>query len=323
MKNIRTYQTTFNSYLNNTNWGEGSDTMYEPIQYILENGGKRFRPVLTLLAGDSLGEICDIHYQLALGIEMFHNFTLLHDDIMDQADLRRGKPAVHKRYGTNAAILSGDLMLIIATQIIHSACQNSEWDLNDVLELYLKVGQEICEGQDLDMHLQVESLEAMAAYEEMVRKKTAVLLGFSLYAGARAANISKSAAHHLYAYGVEAGVVFQMWDDYLDVFSAETTGKRSAGDIYNKKETCLILKLREAMSPEDNEQFQSIWSGSISDGEVIVVKDLLKKYDVQKSIKESVERKLFRAKNSISLIFPDEQILPIIEFTDQFISRTH
>src|SRR6056297_311202 len=284
MKKVSAYQSSFESYLNNKDWGHGSATIYEPIQYILENGGKRFRPVLTLLAGDSLGKIEDLHYKFALGIEVFHNFTLLHDDIMDHADLRRGKASVHKRFGTNAAILSGDLMLILATQIIQSACQESTRDVSDVLKLFLEVGQEICEGQDMDMHFEESSSGNMDAYEEMVRQKTAVLLGFSLYAGARASDIPEELSKALYDYGVQSGIVFQMWDDYLDVFSAETTGKRNAGDLYNRKETCLVIKLKEVMVAEDFGQFEMIWKNSMSDRDVEKIKSLFGKYDIKKII---------------------------------------
>ncbi|NBC24076.1 MAG: polyprenyl synthetase family protein [Bacteroidetes bacterium] len=322
MKAITDYRSSFEDYLKENDWGNGADTLYEPIRYILQNGGKRFRPVLTLLSGDSLGKITELHYQFALGIEVFHNFTLLHDDIMDHADLRRGRAAVHKRFGTNAAILSGDLMLIIATQLIHGACQRANSDMDDVLKLFLKVGQEVCEGQDLDMHLDQNSSASMALYEEMVRQKTAVLIGFSLYAGARASGVALDAAVALYDFGVQSGIVFQMWDDYLDVFSADTTGKRNAGDLYNKKETCLILMLKENMNARDSHYFDAIWSGSdLSEEGVNQIKKLLEKYDIQASMKKLVKTKLNQAKENVGSNISEENLLPIFQFTNNFILR--
>ncbi|HKK62482.1 MAG TPA: polyprenyl synthetase family protein, partial [Bacteroidales bacterium] len=194
-------------------------------------------------------------------------------------------------------------------------------DLNDVLKLFLEVGQEICEGQDMDMHFEESSSGNMDAYEEMVRQKTAVLLGFSLYAGARASDIPEELSKALYDYGVQSGIVFQMWDDYLDVFSAETTGKRNAGDLYNRKETCLVIKLKEVMVAEDFGQFEMIWKNSMSDRDVEKIKSLFGKYDIKKTIEQIVQDKLNQAKRKISSTFSDEQISPILNFTDQFILR--
>ncbi len=321
MKNTNTYLATFESFLDERKWAGEPASVYEPIQYILSIGGKRFRPVLTLLSGDTFGEVNAVHLELALGIEVFHNFTLLHDDIMDQADLRRGQEAVHKRFGTNAAILSGDLMLILATQIINSACHSMS-ELDDVMELFLKVGQEVCEGQERDMIFETASGVSMEDYEEMVRQKTAVLLGFSLYSGARASGVSVEQAKALYQFGVQSGIVFQIWDDYLDVFATDTTGKRAAGDIYNKKETCLIISLRDRMSDADAEEFSQIWSGNkLKDSEVELVKNLLYKYEIKDQIGNMAKAKIEKAKENVVPFFSPDQLTSIFSFTDQFIDR--
>lgn len=324
--NNNTYRATFESFLNERKWIGEPASVYEPIEYILQIGGKRFRPVLTLLSGDTFGELRDVHLELALGIEVFHNFTLLHDDIMDQADLRRGKEAVHKRFGTNAAILSGDLMLILATQIIHSACKKGA-EFDDVMELFLQVGQEVCEGQERDMIFETASDVSMDAYEEMVQQKTAVLLGFSLYAGARASGVSVEQAMALYNYGVRSGIVFQIWDDYLDVFASETTGKRAAGDIYNRKETCLIIRLRECTNDADSRAFGEIWNKRstelLKDSEVELVKSLMHKYEIKTHIRQLAINKLKEAKQDVASFFPGSQLGGIFSFTDQFVEREH
>jgi len=323
MKNKNTYRSIFESFLNERRWGGEPASVYEPIQYILSIGGKRFRPVLTLLSGDTFGEVNAVHLEMALGIEVFHNFTLLHDDIMDQADLRRGQEAVHKKFGTNAAILSGDLMLILATQIINSTCHSMS-DLDDVMELFLRVGQEVCEGQERDMIFETAEDVSMDDYEEMVRQKTAVLLGFSLYAGARASGVSVEQANALYQFGVQSGIVFQIWDDYLDVFAEDTTGKRAAGDIYNKKETCLIISLRDRMSNSDAEMFSQIWSGDkLIDSEVEFVKKLLDQYKIKDQIGRMARTKIQEAKQNVNQFFPPDQLTSLFSFIDQFIDRNN
>jgi geranylgeranyl diphosphate synthase type II len=321
MMEIREYKSRFENYLEGHNWSGKPDSLYEPMRYILQIGGKRVRPVLTLMSGDVFGELTDAHYKLATGIEVFHNFTLLHDDIMDQADKRRGKDAVHKRFGVNSAILSGDLMLIMSTQIIHRAC-NITGDLNDVMELFLKVGTEVCEGQEYDMRFEKLDKVSMDQYEEMVRKKTAVLLGFSLYAGARGSGLEVERAKCLYEYGVQSGIVFQIWDDYLDVFGGESSGKRYAGDIFNKKETCLIVCLRDQLEGDDVTIFNNIWKNSALGGsEVEVIVELMNKYSVGQKIASSAKSKYESAQQSIKTSFSKDLLRPIFKLTDQFARR--
>ena len=318
---IREYKSRFENYLEGHNWSGKPDSLYEPVRYILQIGGKRIRPVLALMSGDTFGDLTDVHFKLATGIEVFHNFTLLHDDIMDQADKRRGKDAVHKRFGVNSAILSGDLMLIMATQIIHRAC-NTAGDLNDVMELFLKVGTEVCEGQEYDMRFEKLNKVSMNQYEEMVRKKTAVLLGLSLYAGARGSGLEVERAKCLYEYGVQSGIVFQIWDDYLDVFGGKSSGKRYAGDIFNKKETCLIICLRDQLEGDDVAIFKNIWSKSTPDrAEVEIIIELMNKYSVGQQIASDAKSKYELAQQSIIKSFPKDILRPIFLLTDQFAKR--
>ncbi|NBB88844.1 MAG: polyprenyl synthetase family protein [Bacteroidetes bacterium] len=321
MMEIREYKSRFENYLESCTWSGKPDSLYEPVRYILQIGGKRIRPVLALMSGDAFGDLNDDHFKLATSIEVFHNFTLLHDDIMDQADKRRGMEAVHKRFGVNSAILSGDLMLIMASQIMHKACK-SAGNLDDVMELFLTVGTEVCEGQEYDMRFETLNEVSMHQYEEMVRSKTAVLLGFSLYAGARNSGLEVDRAQRLYEYGVQSGIVFQMWDDYLDVFGRETSGKRHAGDIFNKKGTCLIICLRNQLVGADADLFEKIWSKSSLDrSDVKKIIELMNTYDVDQRIANLAKSKYETARQSIVKSIPEERLRPIFSLTDQFAGR--
>ncbi|MBQ8423154.1 MAG: polyprenyl synthetase family protein [Coprobacter sp.] len=213
--------------------------LYTPIQYELSLGGKRIRPVLTLMACEMFG--CDYHYALdaAVGIEMFHNFTLLHDDVMDKADMRRGKPTVHIRWNENTAILSGDAMQILA----YMQVMKSPAAVRDVVcVVFLQTALEICEGQQYDMEFETRQDVREEEYIEMIRLKTAVLLGGALKIGALIAGASDDDARRLYDFGINIGLAFQLRDDYLDVYGdAKTFGKNIGGDILNNKKTYMLI----------------------------------------------------------------------------------
>jgi geranylgeranyl diphosphate synthase type II len=217
--------------------------LYEPIAYTIALGGKRLRPVLVLLGCELVGGSKEDAIYPAIGIELFHNFTLLHDDIMDNAPLRRNKPTVHAKWNANIAILSGDVLFTIASQQIAKAPSPV---LTDVLNVYFKVAVDVCEGQQLDMDFEsLDNLE-IPDYIEMIRLKTAVLLGASLQIGALCGSASKEIAEQLYEIGVELGLAFQLQDDLLDAFgNEETFGKQVGGDIISNKKTWLKLRALE------------------------------------------------------------------------------
>lgn len=231
-------------------------SLYDPIEYILSLGGKRIRPALALIACNMYSDNLDTVINPALGIEVFHNFTLLHDDLMDEADMRRNKPTVHKKWNANAAILSGDAMLIVAYRLI---AKTEASHLKEVLDLFSQTAAEICGGQQYDMEFESRMDVTEEEYLEMIRLKTAVLLACSLKTGATLGGASKEDADHLYAFGVNIGLAFQLQDDLLDVYGdPKTFGKNIGGDILcNKKTFILINALKRAN--EDQRKTLTEW----------------------------------------------------------------
>ncbi|MDH6344128.1 geranylgeranyl diphosphate synthase type II [Parabacteroides sp. PFB2-12] len=231
-------------------------SLYDPIEYILSLGGKRIRPALALIACNMYSDNLDTVINPALGIEVFHNFTLLHDDLMDEADVRRNKPTVHKKWNANAAILSGDAMLIVAYRLI---AETEASHLKEVLDLFTQTAAEICGGQQYDMEFESRMDVTEEEYLEMIRLKTAVLLACSLKTGAILGGASKEDADHLYAFGVNIGLAFQLQDDLLDVYGdPKTFGKNIGGDILcNKKTFILINALKRAN--EDQRKTLTEW----------------------------------------------------------------
>ena len=229
--------------------------LFAPIRYTLDLGGKRIRPVLALMAARLFSAKWEDALPAALGIEVFHNFTLLHDDLMDKADRRRGQPTVHVRWGDNAAILSGDAMQIMAYQLI---AKTPSRYMAQVLELFSATALEICEGQQYDMEFESRTDVRQEEYLEMIRLKTAVLLGCALKSGAIIGGASKANAERLYEFGVNIGMAFQLKDDLLDVYGDPAVfGKNIGGDILNNKKTFLLISALDNASPEQREEIEA------------------------------------------------------------------
>lgn len=236
-------------------------SLYDPIEYILSLGGKRIRPALALMACNLYRENIDNVINPALGIEVFHNFTLLHDDLMDKADKRRNKPTVHKVWNDNTAILSGDAMLIAAYQLIG---KTEPEHLKEVFDLFTATALEICGGQQYDMEFESRTDVTEAEYIEMIRLKTAVLLACSLKTGAIMGNASTEDATNLYEFGINIGLAFQLQDDLLDVYGDTATfGKNIGGDIICNKKTFLLIHAFELASMEQK-QILKDWIGKES-----------------------------------------------------------
>ena len=213
--------------------------LYNPIRYILGLGGKYLRPNLVLMAADMYQFDLTKAMPQALGVELFHNFTLMHDDIMDEAPIRRGETTVHEKWNTNVAILSGDVLFVKAYQLIVKA--ESRF-LSKILEMFNKTAIEVCEGQQLDMNFETQVDVSMNSYLKMIRFKTAVLLAFSLKIGALVADASDEDQENLYHFGIHIGIAFQLMDDILDVYGDKKDfGKQVAGDILSNKKTCLYI----------------------------------------------------------------------------------
>lgn len=217
--------------------------LYQPIAYTLDLGGKRLRPLLVLMSCDIFGGNIEKAIYPAMGVEIFHNFTLLHDDIMDNAPLRRGKKTVHQKWDTNTAILSGDTMFVIAYEHV---AKTDPALLPQVLDLFNDTARKVCEGQQYDMNFETQANVSIPDYMTMIRLKTAVLIACSLKLGAIVANASQDDADKIYELGIELGLAFQLQDDFLDAFGdASKFGKAIGGDIATNKKTFLLLKAFE------------------------------------------------------------------------------
>ena len=251
MKTFQEYLDAVNQAIAAIPYPASPDQLYEPIAYHMALGGKRVRPVLTLMACDAMGGDSALAIDAALGLEMFHNFTLLHDDVMDNADVRRGKPTVHCRWNDNTAILSGDTMLTIATQYV---ARTANWQ---VMDLFNKTAIEIYEGQQWDMDYENRNDVSFDEYINMIRLKTSVLLGCALKTGALIADADEQQANLIYEAGVNMGLAFQLRDDVLDVWgNPETFGKEIGGDIMNNKKTFLLINTMQLAQGDDADELR-------------------------------------------------------------------
>lgn len=254
MKTFNEITQLISTEIDQINWSKEPRGLYEPIGYVLSMGGKRIRPALTLMACNMFSD--NVHQALnsALGLEIFHNFTLLHDDIMDRADVRRGQPTVHKKWDDNTAILSGDVMQIAAYQFI---AKTPAEQLKRTLDLFSKTAAEICEGQQYDVEFESRDKVEADEYLEMIRLKTAVLLGTALQIGAWIGGAGEEDAQLLYDYGINIGLAFQLKDDLLDVYGDEATfGKKIGGDILCNKKTFMLIHAIELAKGKDAEELQ-------------------------------------------------------------------
>lgn len=231
-------------------------SLYEPISYTLNLGGKRTRPLLTLMACDLFDGNIKLAINAAVGIELFHNFTLLHDDIMDKAPLRRNMPTVHQKWNSDIAILSGDTLFVQSFQFV---MKTPAEHLKEVVDLFAKTAVEVCEGQQLDMDFESQTNVGISSYIKMITLKTSVLLAASMQVGAIIGGARPEDAAHIYEFGKNLGIAFQLHDDILDVFGNSTkVGKQSGGDIVSNKKTYLLLKAMEVADRYRKEELE-LW----------------------------------------------------------------
>lgn len=241
--------------------------LYEPLHYTLQNGGKRLRPALTLLACNVFNGNVDQAIPAALGIEIFHNFTLLHDDVMDNAHVRRGNPTVHKKWNENIAILSGDVMMIKAYSFLF---ETHETLLPTVLKVFNRTATEICEGQQLDMNFETRTDVSIPEYLRMIELKTSVLLACALQIGGMIGGGSGRQVQQLYDFGKNLGMAFQLQDDLLDTYAdPEKFGKRTGGDIVANKKTFLLLSALEKANDRQRRELVGLMNDSMDDQEKI------------------------------------------------------
>ncbi|WP_440120674.1 polyprenyl synthetase family protein [Tenacibaculum sp. Ill] len=255
---ILSYQSDFITFLESQKFSREPKNLYEPVDYILGLGGKRIRPILTLIAADVFSNDYQSALPAAFAVEVFHNFTLVHDDIMDDAPLRRGKETVHEKWNINTGILSGDAMLILAYQYF----ENYEPEIFQKLaQLFSKTALEVCDGQQLDVDFETRNDVTIDEYIKMITLKTSVLVAAALKMGAIVAKADEEQAQHLYNYGLNLGIAFQLQDDYLDTFGdPESFGKQVGGDIIENKKTYLYLKALEVANGTDKDDLLNLYN---------------------------------------------------------------
>lgn len=243
MSTLKNYSTIINKWIESIEYPAKPAGLYEPIKYMLAGGGKRLRPTLLCATAEAMGLDAENVRNQALGIEMFHNFTLLHDDVMDNADVRHGVPTVHKKWNVPTAILSGDTMLTLANKLVGETDTAVQ---SQILDLFNNTAIEIYEGQQYDMNFETTQNVTLDDYLEMIRLKTAVLLGCACAIGAIAANANDNVVDGMYRYGEQMGLAFQLRDDYLDTFGDPAKfGKAIGGDILNDKKTWLQIRAND------------------------------------------------------------------------------
>lgn len=259
--------------------------LYRPVDYILSNGGKRIRPVIALMACRVFSDDITDCLGPALAIELFHNFTLLHDDIMDQADVRRGKPTVHKKWDENTAILSGDAMVVLSFELISSSRNDI---LKNLLGIFNKTAIEVCEGQQMDMNFEKMAAVDEKAYMKMIKLKTSVLIAAAMQIGALAGGASGRQSEMMYSAGLNMGLAFQLQDDLLDLYgNMEDFGKKPGGDIIMNKKTILLIRALELAGPEIGSEIFSIMEQE--NDPVKKVQDIRRIFDslgVEKDVRE-------------------------------------
>jgi geranylgeranyl diphosphate synthase type II len=288
MTQLRSLQDQLNLALDTLELPSEPRLLYEPVSYTLSNGGKRMRPLLVLMGCKVFCEDISQAIHPAIGIEVFHNFTLLHDDIMDNAPIRRGEPSVHTKWNSNIAILSGDAMMILAYQEL---CKTDSSVLSQVLEVFNKIALEVCEGQQLDMDFETSETVSIADYVNMIRLKTAVVLGGGLKVGAIIGKADAEQANLLYQFGLNTGIAFQLQDDILDIYGeSHKVGKQKGGDIISSKKTFLLLKALELAKGEQSKDLRK-WLKS--DAETEKVNAVTEIYD-QLGIRKLAEERMWQ-----------------------------
>ena len=297
--------------------------LYEPIAYTMETGGKRIRPALLVWACGLFSKEYQKSLYPALGLEIFHNFTLLHDDVMDRADIRRGEPTVHKKWNENTAILSGDAMLIKAYQYLnHPSAPVSP----NVLKVFNKTALEVCEGQQYDMDFETHEEVSEADYLKMIELKTSVLIAGALKIGALIGGASEEEADNLYEYGRWLGLAFQLKDDWLDVFgNVDVFGKKIGGDISANKKTYLHIKAKELANIEQHEEFMR-WQ-TIRDkptekiDEITALYNQLKIGELTQSKIEDLHQKALKALEPLKQ--KNYQVEELIDLAEKLTQRQH
>ena len=309
-------------FIDNIVFPEKPEGLYEPITYSLEMGGKRIRPVLTLLSHSLYAPCNDDTLRAAVAIEMYHNHTLLHDDLMDGAEVRRGKPAVHRRWNANTAILSGDTMLIESFKLIN-ACQCQRAD--EARQLFIDTTIEVCEGQQYDMNFEQRTDVTEAEYLEMIRLKTSVLLACAAKMGGIVANAPEADCNALYAFAEKIGLAFQLQDDYLDVYGDPAVfGKKIGGDILCGKKTFLLINALERASEQQREELLSLLNNAVilPEEKIVRVTEIYNALDIAALTQQRIAEMYDEARQHFDAIAVSEEVKrPLWTFAETLLGR--
>ncbi len=316
------YLTQIERNLEVFNFGESPNELYDPIQYILSLGGKRLRPVLTLMTYELFKSDFQRIILPALAVEVFHNFTLMHDDIMDNAPIRRGEPTAHEKWNVNTAILSGDVMLVRAYDLLlHTEAPL----LKKVIGRFNETAAQVCEGQQYDMNYESKKDVSLAQYLEMIRLKTAVLIGFSMELGSILGGADEKTCRLLYKFGESIGLGFQLMDDLLDVYADRNKfGKQVGGDIIANKKTFLLLKALEKASKTELLELNKWLSASQFDPDkkVEVVKSIYDNLDIREQTQLKIDQYFSEALKLMEHIdIPRDRRQPILNFVQTLKNR--
>lgn len=313
---------TFEESLETISLKKEPKLLYEPIEYLLGAGGKRIRPVMVLMSHNLFSDNINDSINAAIAVELFHNFTLLHDDIMDNANIRRGRATVNNKWTDNVAILSGDTMTIMAYQYI---IKTPEQYLTRIMPVFNKFAIEICEGQRYDMDYEQKSSVTKSEYIEMIRLKTSVLLAGAMEIGAIIGGASEEITKKLYEFGENIGLAFQLTDDMLDTYgNSKTFGKEIGGDIIEGKKTYLYISTLENAEIDKHDEIIDLFnSTSLSKNEKIKkVKKCYDKYNAKEAIKEGIQYYYSKAKDILdSVNLPEEKKKYFYKFAKQLIER--
>jgi geranylgeranyl diphosphate synthase type II len=294
--------------------------LYDPLRYFLTLGGKRMRPILTMLGAELFDVSGKNAVNAAIAVELFHNFSLIHDDIMDAAPLRRKKQTVHTKWNTNIAILSGDVLLVKAYQEI---CKQDAKVLPRLLEIFNRTAIEVCEGQQLDMDFETRNDVSIEEYIEMIRLKTSVLLGCALEMGAVVAEAKKEDQELIYSFGEQIGVAFQIQDDILDLYAdPEKFGKQVGGDVLANKKTLLLLKANELANPAEIETLNKLSSESNQTLKIESTRKLFDKLGVREAARVMMDEHYVIALNALQKIsVSDSNKKPLKDLADMLLHR--
>jgi geranylgeranyl diphosphate synthase type II len=323
MRSVQSYQELFSTHLFSLRFEKEPTGLYEPISYIIKLGGKRMRPVLALMACEAAGKEPISALGAAAAVELFHNFTLLHDDIMDEASLRRGQQTVHQKWDVNTGILSGDALLVMAYQELN---RYDDVLFSKLTKLLSETAQLVCEGQQYDVDFETRDNVSMDEYIHMIRLKTAVLLGCALRMGALVGQASANIADSLYEFGVNLGIAFQLQDDFLDAYGdPKSFGKKVGGDIIENKKTILYHLASAHANAKDLADFEQLMSSTPKD-EDQKINDVKAIYESTDARRRTTEQVMTYTKNALDALsqssLADNQIAYFTAFAEELMVRT-